>query len=68
MNEQAQALWRKAEECESAAQRAHEEAIRRAYLDLARQWQTTREYVTSLQCHSIDESGPPGLHTEKRKG
>ena len=56
MNEQAQALLRKAEECENAAQQAHEDTIRRAYLDLARQWRTMAEHA-----QSADRLGGPTL-------
>jgi hypothetical protein len=48
MNEQAQALLRKAEECENAAQRTCDDEIRVTYLELARQWRTLAEHAHKM--------------------
>jgi hypothetical protein len=45
LNEQAQALLRKAEECENAAQRARDDEIHLAYLELARQHRAVARYA-----------------------
>jgi hypothetical protein len=51
MGDRAQVCRVRALECEHAAARAHDVAVRRAYLDLARQWRETAEQAKVLEHH-----------------